>query len=421
MKSGKIFYGWILVFASAFYLAILLPVAVSLANVFQVPVTTELGVSNSAFAVMNAIGAAMGIFLSPVFSKHLSTDKFKKVLIGCIIGSAAGFAIFGLAPNIFVFYIGAVVMGAAMIGCTVIPVAIMINNWFIKQRSLAMSIAMTGSGVGGFVLSPLITSWMNSFGWRNTYFIVAGLILILGLVFVLFIFKRTPQEVGMQPLGFEEAEKAKASQASGDAELVEKTRLVSMPLSEFIKKPFFIILLVGMLLNGIINNAALGQFPPSITVAHSAGVASVAIMIYSLVGVGGKILLGWITDKFGIMTHIIFAFSAMAITFFLMMIGANSVMLIYAAAVVFGLGIGVGTVSNPLMTSSIFSNESYGEAYGYVQSAFQVGMSLGSLVAASLADLTGSYTVSWIVMTAVSILTLVSWASAYKMSHKYAS
>lgn len=421
MKSGKIFYGWILVFVAAFYLAVLLPVAVSLANVFQVPVTTELGVSNSAFAVVNAIGAAMGIFLSPIFAKHLSTDNFKKILAGCVIGSAVGFVIFGLSPNIFIFYIGAAVLGISMIGCTVIPVAIMINNWFIKQRSLAMSISMTGSGVGGFVLSPLITRWMNSFGWRNTYFIVAGIILVLGLICVLFIFKRTPQEMGMQPYGYEEAEKIKAEQAQDNSALADKTRLVSMPVSEFIRKPFFIILLVGMLLNGIINNAALGQYPPSITVAHSAGVASVAIMIYSLVGVPGKILLGWITDKFGIVTHIIFAFAAMALSFFFMLIGANSVMLIYLSAVIFGLGIGLGTVSNPLMTSSIFSNDSYGEAYGYVQSAFQVGMSLGSLVAAFLADVTGTYAVSWITMTVISIITMITWLSAYKMSHKYAS
>ena len=47
----------------------------------------------------------------------------------------------------------------------------------------------------------------------------------------------------------------------------------------------------------------------------------------------------------------------------------------------------LGTVIPPLVTAEIFGNEKYGEAYGMVNSATQVGLSLGSLMVASLYDL----------------------------------
>lgn len=38
-----------------------------------------------------------------------------------------------------------------------IPMTILIARWFNDKRGIATSIAMTGIGIGGFILSPLLT------------------------------------------------------------------------------------------------------------------------------------------------------------------------------------------------------------------------------------------------------------------------
>jgi MFS family permease len=61
-----------------------------------------------------------------------------------------------------------------------------------------------------------------------------------------------------------------------------------------------------MISNGLINTGALGQFPPALEELHGVTVAAIIISLYSVVGVLGKLILGWVNDKFGIIKGILF-------------------------------------------------------------------------------------------------------------------
>ena len=106
------------------------------------------------------------------------------------------------------------------------------------------------------------------------------------------------------------------------------------------------------------------------------------------------------------------------LAFVFMLLGQN-VNMLYAMAVVFGLGNAIGTVVPPLVTAEIFGNEKYGEAYGMVNSATQVGLSLGSLMVASLYDLNGSHTTAWIILLGLTGVTLLGWLGSYVLSKKF--
>lgn len=418
--KNKRFYGWILVFASIAYLAVLVPGSVSLANTFQVAVSEDFGIPKSAFALSNSILQAMGIFFSPILAQKLSQGNFHRIMRIGILVYILGFVGYGLAPNIYTFYILSVFLGVAFIAVGVIPVSIMISNWFVKSRGVAMSLAFTGISLGGFLLSPIFTASMANFGWRMTYFIYAGICAAVAIPLVYFIFKRNPEEKGLQPYGLDEVNAAKAAQTKSGEKPHKVETLVALPMKEIFGKSFFILLIIGVVANGIINSAALGQFPPAAEIEHGMAFRSMMIQIYSLIGIGGKLLMGWINDKFGIVTHVIFGFGVFTAVFLLMMNAANSTMAILAAAL-FGLCIAVGSVTNPLLSASIFAPSVNGTAYGYLQSAMQVGMTVGSLLAAGIADVTGTYSTAWLIMAILSAVTLVSWVLAYKGSKKYAT
>ena len=141
--------------------------------------------------------------------------------------------------------------------------------------------------------------------------------------------------------------------------------------------------------------------------------------MYSLVGIGGKILLGWINDKFGIVGSSIFGCTAFALAFVFILLSANNASLLYAMAFVFGFGNPIGTVSPPLIVADVVGTEKYGEAYGLANSFSQVGLSIGSLLVAAMYDAQGNYTLAWIVLLVCTVLTLVCWLGSAKLVKKY--
>lgn len=62
-----------------------------------------------------------------------------------------------------------------------IPVSMMVTNWFVEKRGIAMSVTMAGIGLGGTIFSPIVTNLLQNYGWRHTYLIMAGIILVVAL------------------------------------------------------------------------------------------------------------------------------------------------------------------------------------------------------------------------------------------------
>lgn len=410
MQNSKVFYGWWIVLGAAVALAVMGPASVAVANLFQTPVTEEFGISNSQFAISNSLVLGVGIFLSPYISKKFATGNFRLIYVIGVLIYALAYMGFGLSPNIYVFYALSLLVGLGNVITTILPVSMLVNNWFIKKRGLALSLSFTGLGIGGVVFSQLLTPLIANVGWRQTYLIYGTIILAVGLPVGWFIFKSRPEELGLKAYGAKESEPAK----EGEQEQVDSKQ---PPVNQTMNKPFFILLIVGAVLVGIVNNGGLGQFPPVLTSLHGPTLGAIIISIYSAAGIAGKIVLGNINDRFGTIGSTLYA-SLLLVLSYLMMLFAGNYVLAVVMAVLFGMGNAIGTVSPPLITSAIYSPANFPKAYGYVQSGVQLGMTVGSLVAASIADLTGSYNYSWIVLAAASVLVAVSWVGAYRNAQK---
>ena len=409
-KKSKIFYGWFVVLGCIIITTTMVPPIMSLSNKFLIQVTTDMNISRGSFTLANTILQGLGIIISPMVAKKLAGGNMKKIQSISIIGFVLSYASYALAQSPIHLYISAFFVGIFYLNSTLIPVSMMVTNWFVKKRGLAMSLAMAGIGLGGTIFSPIVTMLLTNYGWRLTYVIMAGIILVCALPTSLFILRKSPAEMGLEPYG------AGESVASTSANKVEKGVKISVKESK--GKLFFWVMIAGMVANGLINSGALGQFPPALEELHGVATQAAIISMYSSIGIFGKILLGWVNDKFGIVISCTFGCVMFGLAFVFMLLGQN-VNMLYAMAVVFGLGNAIGTVVPPLVTAEIFGNEKYGEAYGMVNSATQVGLSLGSLMVASLYDLNGSYTTAWIILLGLTVVTLVGWLGSYALSKKF--
>lgn len=413
MKKHNIFYGWWIVLGCIIITSTMVPLIMSLSNKFLIQVTTEMGISRSAFTLANTILQGLGIFLSPIVSKKLANGNMRKIQCISVLGFAISYASYALAQNVFHLYISAFFVGVFFLNATLIPVSMMITNWFVKKRGLAMSLAMSGIGIGGFIFSPVVTNFLSNYGWRTTYLIMAIIVLILALPTSLFILRKKPEDMGLMPYGSGES-------ITTNNNSLKTSQSIALSVSDSKIKVFFWLLLLGMFTNSIINSGSLGHFPPAIEELHGANVQATIISLYSLVGIFGKLLIGWINDKFGIVASTTFGCVAFGLAFVFMLFGSNVTML-YVMAISFGLGNAIGTVIPPLITSAVFGAEKYGEAYGIVNSASQVGLALGSLFIASLYDVVGSYTPAWIILLILTAVTYLGWIGSYALSRKYCS
>lgn len=225
-KKSKIFYGWFVVLGCIIITTTMVPPIMSLSNKFLIQVTTDMNISRGSFTLANTILQGLGIIISPMVAKKLAGGNMKKIQSISIIGFVLAYASYALAQSPIHLYISAFFVGIFYLNSTLIPVSMMVTNWFVKKRGLAMSLAMAGIGLGGTIFSPIVTMLLTNYGWRLTYVIMAGIILVCALPTSLFILRKSPAEMGLEPYG------AGESVASTSANKVEKGVKISVKESK---------------------------------------------------------------------------------------------------------------------------------------------------------------------------------------------
>ena len=73
-----------------------------------------------------------------------------------------------------------------------------VNRWFIRRRSLAMSICITGFASGGAVLLPLVTLGVNTVGWRDVM-LFSGIFMAIIVVPLASLVRHSPERMGIEP------------------------------------------------------------------------------------------------------------------------------------------------------------------------------------------------------------------------------
>jgi MFS transporter, OFA family, oxalate/formate antiporter len=407
-KRKGIFYGWWIVLGGLLLITLTVPFTSALVGLYMLPITEEFNIPRTAFTFTVSIIGICGILLSPIVGKLVQKYSVKLIMSTGIIVFSLAYMSYGLAQSVYHLYMSAALLGIAFSFCGNLTTQIIVVNWFKKSRGLALSIVLSGIGLGGFILSPVIANLIINMGWRKTYIIMGLVILIVGLPIALFVMKKTPEQLGLKPYGADEADISTNKKAEIEIDITP---------AEAKKQPFFYIYMIGIFSLGLITTGSLQQITPYVSDMHGMVYAATIVATYSLLGILGKLILGWLSDKFGILKSGAMGYTAISIAFILLLFGQNKSVLI-AMAIFLAFGNAVASVSTPLFAGHIFGTNNYGAMMGITNSAFQVGMALGGILSAAVYDVLGSYKWAWIGLTAVSLLSLTCISLAYTISRK---
>lgn len=356
-NNKKLFYGWYVVVGCVLLMALVYAPQISCASLFIKPITEELGFFRSSYTLVSAISALVGVLLAPFIGKLMASKRMHLILVVSVAGASISYGMYSVASSLPVFYIIAVFVGVFLVGSIIIPISIVLTNWFHKQRGLAISIAMAGSGVGGAVLSPIIGRLITNYGWRHTYVILAAVMFCVLVPVCAFVIRQRPEDKGLKPYGYGEDLTSKKNETSEPE--------WNVTLAELRKMPLFWAFIAGIALI-VITGSIISHIPSALVDAgYSMEKASSIASLYLAIAVPGKLILGHVFDRYGAKSGILFGNIAFLLSVAALLFIQHEPIL-YLMPVLFGFGTCIGTVDASVLTSKLFGTKNYASTYGFV-------------------------------------------------------
>lgn len=392
-KKGKIFYGWWIVTATFLIMTLIYAPISNLVSLFILPVTKELGFSPSQFMVYYTIMALSAMAVGPIAGRLIKIMDIRAYLTLFIMISAIAFVGFSFSTKLIHFYLFAVLMGAGLSGGAMIPASVLITNWFNEKRGLCLGIALSGSGFGGVIFSPVANWLITAYGWRTAYLVLGILIAVVLIPLTVFVIRLTPADKGLTPLG--------------EAMSVNSTKeLTGTTLGQALKSVSFWFLCIAILIGGIVVNAMLINLAPYLAeIGTSAKTAALLLSIGSAMVIIGKLLAGRLFDKLGLITTLLII-SGSSLISFLFLMKAN----VFLPAVIYTVFSGIGstavTVVPAYLTGALFGEKEYGAKYGIVAIFISLGAAITPIVSGAIYNINHSY---GMLLNALIILSVVEF------------
>ena len=145
-------------------------------GVFLKPIMADTGWDRGAASFALSFGGIFSALMVPVLGRMMDRWSIRRVALPGLVIYAALTALLGLSPGIFwVFTVMFALAEAASAIQTPLGYAKAIAAWFDPRRGLALGIAMSGVGLGGFVIPQLANILIERVGWRGAYVCLAVL------------------------------------------------------------------------------------------------------------------------------------------------------------------------------------------------------------------------------------------------------
>lgn len=378
--KGKLDYKWVILFTCCLMVFVCLGFCSSNKGLYLSAITNALGIKRSLFSINNTCRFVATAITNLFFGALISRFGVRKMTAFGFAALIAATLAYTFAENIFGFYIGGTLLGIGFSFTTITMASSIIRQWFHKDIGIYTGIVFAANGIGGAlaaqIAAPLINEPGNPFGYRNSYLLVAGILLAAGIVVVLLL--REPPE----------GSTAAKKKARG-------TAWAGIPYEEAKKLPYFYLTAGIILMTGFILQSIATVYAAHVQdVGLGADFAATIVSVFALAMTVTKILIGVLYDRFGLRLMCALCQLATSASFFLMaFLDASDAGRVCAIlfALLFAIAIPLETLAVPLIVNDLFGAASYGKILGIFVAMNYVGYAIGSPVVNLGYDIIGSY------------------------------
>ena len=413
MHLWHFYYGWIIVGVALVSMAFWFGIRTTF-SVFYVALLEDFPWSRGEAAGVQSMALITYTIMAPLVGGLIDRFGPRRIIIPGILLLASGLILCAYIETLLQFYLiyGAIVgIGVTCIG--IVSYTAILAHWFEKKRGVASGLAVSGMGLGTFLLVPLSQHFISLWGWRAAFASLGGLVLVVLLPLNALFLRHKPQDLGLYPDGLKAGEPPK----EGGLEVVDLSwSQTDWTLTKALRTGRFWALMVFPFLVVIAVYVVLVH---NVRFLVDQGVEKMtAAFVFALVGIissAFRIFWGWLSDRIG--RENTYTLGAICIC-----LGISSLVLlestgergfIYPFTIFFGAGWGVTAPMFMAVAADLFQGRRFGLIYGILEGIIGIGGALGAWVAGFIFDVSQSYLWAFVLAAFVSISSCIFvWLAA---------
>ncbi len=394
-SNRPFFYGWWVVAAGSLAMTFIAASTWQAAGTFFVALEREFGWSRTllsgAFAMARAEGAVMGP-MEGILSDRLGGRR--TMLIGFVV-CVFGFLLLSTVHNPVTFYLAYVIVstGAGLAGY--IPIITIINFWFNRLRTIAMSGPLIGSSLGG-ALIPLLAWGIDAHGWR---WAAGGCGLFLAVVAgpIVMAIRNRPEPYGLRPDG-DPPPPADAPSPRGATPPPQPSGAAPPDFTarQAIRTRAFWLISIAHAGTAILFTTMAIHLVPHLT-DQGMSLTTAAVVVLTLTVTTGVFQLvgGWLGDRVD-KRYVIAAFMAVQAVGILFLLLVDGFLLGLAFGVIAGIGQGGRAPAMTSIRGDYFGRRSFGTIMGLSMIPMNIGMIIVPLATGIIYDRVGNYNLPFV-------------------------
>ena len=364
---------------------------------FVGPVTSEFGWSAPQFFLSYTVLMCSGLLTGPLIGFIAQKVGLRTVGIIGLIGHSLAYVVLSLNNgSLMLWYLSWALV--AILGAGSLPIIWtgVLNNWFSKHRGKAIGITMAGTGLGAFLLPPIVEFLIANHGWRTAYRGIGLGALCVSLPIVLALFKEKP-------------EATEVAQTQGASNQMQSWGLTTR---EAVRTKQFWILGAVLFLTVIVVAGWLSNFERIMTEQgfERSSIAQIAAVM-GLTVILGRLMVGALVDR--LWAPGVAACFFLVATLGLLILIMTQVTLASALVVAVMVGLAAGAELDLLayLTGKYFGPAHYPAVFGVIIAFFTVGAGMAPPIFGMAAQVFQGYETVLMISVGLLLLSIVLFLS----------
>lgn len=413
VQPRRVYYGWVIVGVGLISMAFWLGIRSSF-SVFYVALLEEFPWGRAESAGVQSMALITYTILAPLAGGLIDRFGPRRIIVPGVLILALGLVCCATIDSLLKFYLlYGIFMGAGITAIGIVSYSAILAHWFERKRGLASGIAVSGMGLGTFVLVPLSQHFISMWGWRMTFVITGALVIIILLPLNAIFLKHKPEELGLSPDG---RTGLTTERHTHPHPLREPGTRNEWTIQEALRSGRFWALftfsffsIVGIYLVLVHNvKFMVDQGIPKMTAAFFFAMVGVISSIF-------RVFWGWLSDRIGreITFTIGISCGCIGVLCLLLIEVTGRIGFAYGFSLLFGMGWGVTAPMYMAVSADLFKGKIFGLIYGMVEAGIGLAGAIGAWIAGFIFDRTQSYFWAFVLVIVVLLISSVFiWLAA---------
>ena len=361
-------------------------------GVYLVALSRQHGWSISAISVAITAFYLMGAGATASVGAVMRRLGAHRVVAAGVIAMAVGVAGLGSIDRLWQLYLALAAMSLGWACMSGAAINILVAPWFIRQRGMAVSLALTGASGGGILIAPALLALVAHWGFTVAVRVAALAMVMTVVPVAAIVFRRTPEGLGVGPDG-----------DPVSSPIASSIPAPSAPRSAFFRTRRYWTISIAFALGLAAQVGVLTHLVSHLTPLLGAAGAGGALSLTTVAAISGRIPMGALADRLNRRTIAGLNFLAQ-VAGLVLLARASSSAVVYAGCVLFGFGVGNVITLPGLLIEGEFPREQFAAIVSVITATNQLAFAFAPALVGILRDATGSYGVSLAVCAAADLV-----------------